>query len=236
MTDWITMFAARPLSAICMTVVAYACAEALWMRAGRHPLLNPVLIATSIVAGFLLLTGISYDAYLLQAQPINETLALLIILLAVPLARQFSTIRAAGMPMLAALLTGSVVAVSTALTLPIMADAEMSLIATLAPKSATAAVAVEIADRLGGVAGLTAVIVISTGIFGATFGPAILAAGGVRDHRALGFALGVASHAIGTARAFQISEQAGAFASVGMIVNAMLTIVLVPLVLAMIAI
>ena len=77
------------------------------------------------------------------------------------------------------------------------------------------------------------VIVISTGIFGAAFGPAILKLAGIEDERAAGFALGVASHAIGTARAFQISEVAGAFASLGMILNALLTIALVPLVLAL---
>ena len=91
------------------------------------------------------------------------------------------------------------------------------------------AVAVEITERLGGVPSLTAVVVIATGAFGAAFGPSLLAPGGVRDERAVGFALGVASHAIGTARAFQIPDSAGAFASLGMILNALLTIALVPL-------
>jgi putative effector of murein hydrolase len=91
-----------------------------------------------------------------------------------------------------------------------------------------------VSERLGGIAGLTAVIVISTGMFGGAFGPLILELGGVRDDRAKGFALGVASHAIGTARAFQISETAGAFASVGMILNALLTMALAPVAFAFI--
>jgi putative effector of murein hydrolase len=77
--------------------------------------------------------------------------------------------------------------------------------------------------------------VISTGICGAMFGPAVLDALGVLDDRAKGFALGVASHAIGTARAFQISEVAGAFASLGMILNALLTIALVPVAVRLLA-
>jgi putative effector of murein hydrolase len=109
------------------------------------------------------------------------------------------------------------------------------LLATLAPRSATAAVAAGIAERLGGAPGLTVVVVISTGIFGAVLGPAILRSVGVVDDRAIGFALGVASHAIGTARAFQISEVAGAFSSLGMILNALLTIALAPVALALIA-
>jgi putative effector of murein hydrolase len=130
---------------------------------------------------------------------------------------------------------GSVVAIGTALALPLAAGADPALLATLAPKSTTAAVAVDIAQAQGGAIGMTAVIVISTGIFGAVFGPAILAASGVRDPRAVGFALGLGSHAIGTARAFQISDVTGSFASLGMILNAILTIALVPLVLSLLS-
>jgi putative effector of murein hydrolase len=159
----------------------------------------------------------------------------MVVLLAVPLCRQFGLIRRAGRSMGLALVIGSVVALSSALFLPVINGAAPILIATLAPKSATTAVAVEVTERIGGIPGLTAVIVISTGIFGAAFGPPIMEAAGIRDERAQGFALGVASHAIGTARAFQISEKAGVFASVGMILNALLTILLVPLAFTLVA-
>lgn len=225
----------QPLFAVSLTVAAYAAAEMLWQTTGKPALLNPVLVATALVAAVLVGLDIAYQEYLLQAQPIDEALALLIVLLAVPLCRQFGLIRTSGPALVAALFIGSAVALATAVVLPVVVGAGDDLVATIAPKSATTAVAVEVAERLGGVSGLTAVIVISTGIFGAAFGPSILELGGVRDERAKGFALGVASHAIGTARAFQISETAGAFASVGMILNALLTMALVPLVFALVA-
>lgn len=233
MTDTFALTIGQPFFAIFLTVAAYALAESLWRRADCSPFLNPVLIATCLVATVLLASDISYDHYLRMAQPINETLALLVVLLAVPLYRQFGLIRSSGVPMAAALLIGSVVALGTALAYPAASDAAPDLLATLVPKSATTAVAVEITDRLGGIPGLTAVIVISTGVFGAAFGPSILNRAGITDDRARGFALGVASHAIGTARAFQISETAGAFASLGMILNALLTILLAPLAIAL---
>lgn len=180
----------------------------------------------------LVATGMDYGTYFDQTFLLNETLALVVVLLAVPLHRQFGLISTAGAPLACALVAGSAIAILTALALPWQTGAEGDILATLAPKSTTAAVAVEISDKLGGVAGLTAVIGISTGIFGAAFGPAILKGAGIEDERAAGFALGVASHAIGTARAFQISDVAGAFASLGMILNALLTIAMVPLVLA----
>lgn len=232
---WLVSFTGQPLFAVCLTVAAYAGAEMLWQRAGRPAVLNPVLIATTVVASLLVGLGIAYEDYLEQAKPIDETLSLVIVLLAVPLCRQFALVREAGAPLIAALVVGSTVAIATALLMPAVAGVSDDLVATIAPKSATAAVAVEVSEGLGGVAGLTAVIVISTGVFGAAFGPAVLDRGGVRDDRAKGFALGLASHAIGTARAFQISETAGAFASVGMILNALLTIALAPLAFALIA-
>jgi len=228
-TDWLDAIAAQPLAAVCLTVVAYALAEALWRRSGRAAPLNPVLVATTLVAGILLALGVSYEAYIDRARPIDDALPAIIVLLAVPLCRQMTLVRASGAPLAAALVFGSTVALATALIFPAVAGAGDELVATLAPKSATAAVAVEVSKGLGGVAGLTAVIVISTGVFGAAFGPALLDLGGVVDERARGFALGVASHAIGTARALQMSETAGAFASIGMILNGLLTIVLAPI-------
>lgn len=232
MTDWMTLAERQPFFAVSITVAAYAASEVLWRKTGQIALLNPVLIATTIVAGLLLLFGLSYDDYLRQAEPINETLAVLIVLLAVPLCRQIWLIRGVVVPMVAALVVGSVAAIGSAIALPAAMGAADSLLATIAPKSVTTAVAVEIAARLGGLPGLTAVIVILTSIFGAAFGPLILQAGGVRDDRAKGFALGVAASALGAARAFQMSETAGVFASLGMILNALLTMLLVPFAIA----
>lgn len=230
---WLTLLQAHPLFGVCLTVVAYAVADFAWHHAGRPALLSPVLVATALLGALLVGSGIPYERYLATAQPINAMLALIVVLLAVPLCRQFWLIRMAGAPIGAALVAGSLTAVATALGLPILMQADASLIATLAPKSATTAVAVEITDRLGGATGLTAVVVIATGVFGAAFGPAMLTATGVRDERAMGFALGVASHAIGTARAFQISDTAGAFASLGMILNALMTLAVAPLIFAL---
>lgn len=223
----------HPLFGLGLTVTAYLAVSALWDRLGRPAIFHPVLVATLLVIAALVVSGLPYDVFYAQAALLDEALGGVIVLLAVPLCRQARLIRDAGVPLGVALVVGSAVAIGTALALPLAAGADSALLATLAPKSTTAAVAVEIAQAHGGAIGMTAVIVISTGIFGAVFGPAILAASGVHDPRAVGFALGLASHAIGTARAFQISEITGSFASLGMILNAILTIALVPLVLSL---
>jgi putative effector of murein hydrolase len=235
MSQIISQIQAQSTFGIMATIVAYCLATTAWRHFSEPALLHPVLVATALVGLVLTLTEMDYQTFFQQTFLLNECLGLVIILLAVPLYRQFGLIRAAGAPICCSLFVGSMVAISSALLLPWIWGTSSELMATLAPKSTTAAVAVEITARLGGATGLTAVIVISTGIFGAAFGPAILAGLGINDHRAMGFALGVASHAIGTARDFQLSDVAGAFASLGMILNALLTIILVPVVLVLLA-
>jgi predicted murein hydrolase (TIGR00659 family) len=235
MMDVLATVVDHPLFAITVTIAAYGGATATWNRYGAPAFLHPVLVATAVVALVLLLTGLGYATYFREASLLNEALGVVIVLLAVPLSRQLRLIVEAGPPLAICLCVGSIVAIATALVLPALLGSSQEIVATLAPKSTTAAVAVEVSAGLGGVAGLTAVVVISTGICGAMFGPAVLDALGVLDDRAKGFALGVASHAIGTARAFQISEVAGAFASLGMILNALLTIALVPVAVRLLA-
>jgi putative effector of murein hydrolase len=101
-------------------------------------------------------------------------------------------------------------------------------LASLAPKSVTTPIAMAVAERLGGLPSLTAVLVVTTGIVGAMSAKAVLDAVRVRDPAARGFATGVAAHGIGTARAFQVSEETGAFAGLGMGLNAILTAIALP--------
>ena len=107
--------------------------------------------------------------------------------------------------------------------------ASPSSLLSLAPKSATAPVAMGIVEKLGGIPSLTAAVVILTGITGAVGAPWVLDRLGIREPAVRGFAMGLVSHGIGTARAFQESEQTGAFAGLGMGLNALMTALLVPL-------
>ena len=99
---------------------------------------------------------------------------------------------------------------------------------SLAPKSVTTPIAMGIAERIGGIPSLTAVLVIATGILGAIGGRYVFNAMRIHDPAIRGFAIGVASHGIGTARAFQVSEQSGAFAALAMGLNGALTALLLP--------
>jgi putative effector of murein hydrolase len=100
---------------------------------------------------------------------------------------------------------------------------------SMAPKSVTTPIAMGVAEQIGGLPSLTAALVLITGISGAVMGPWILDRLRIRDARARGLAMGTASHGIGTARALQENETAGAFSGLAMGLNGVVTAILVPI-------
>ncbi len=219
-----------PLLWLSATLIAYAIGDALSRAAGRAAIVNPVLIAVGLLAALLMTTGTSYDTYFEGAQFVHFMLGPATVALAVPLYANRALVRAALLPMLAALVAGSLTAVVTALAIARAMGVSGETLISLAPKSATAPVALGVSQSIGGSPTLTAVLVILTGITGAVVATPLLNLLRIRDPRARGFATGVAAHGIGTARAFQRSETTGAFAGIGMGLNALLTALLVPLI------
>ena len=141
--------------------------------------------------------------------------------------RNFTLVRRNLGAMAAALLAGSVTAAGSAVAIAWLLGAPTPVLASLAPKSVTAPIAMELARSLGGWPALAAGLVILTGITGAIVVTPLMNLLGIRNFAARGFAAGVASHGIGTARAFQVSDTAGAFAGIAMGLNGALTSLLV---------
>lgn len=229
---WVYL-AATPLLWLTATLLFYWAAYRIHERAGRAPLLNPVALAVAALVFVLSVSGTSYETYFEGAQFVHFLLGPAIVALAVPLYAHRRTIAKSVLPMAAALLAGSVVAVLSALAIAALLGASAETLWSLAPKSVTAPVAMGIAEKLGGLPSLAAVLVIATGITGAMIATPLLNALRIRDWRARGFGVGVAAHGIGTARAFQVNELAGTFAGIAMGLNALLTAVLVPVVAAL---
>ena len=227
---WVYL-AASPLLWLTATLAAYLLADRVSAACGRHPLANPVLLAVALVSTVLLATGTPYKTYFEGAQFVHFLLGPATVALAVPLWRNRHEVARALLPLLAALLAGSVTAVVSAVGIAWAFGAPPAVLAAIAPKSVTAAIAMGVARELGGDPALTATLVICTGILGAMMGGPLLRGLGVRDPAARGFALGLAAHGIGTARAFETDAMAGTFAGIAMGLNGLLTAAIVPVVL-----
>ncbi|MBK5912930.1 LrgB family protein [Rhodocyclus purpureus] len=220
--------AAQPLLWLSATLIAYALGFALQRRARGNPAVNPVLIAVALLAGLLVATGTPYRNYFDGAQFVHFLLGPATVALAIPLHGQLRRIVANAGPIFVALVVGSVVAAGSACLIAAVLGASPATIASLAPKSVTTPIAMGISEAIGGLASLTAVIVILTGIFGAIVGSSLLGRLGVRDDASVGFALGLAAHGVGSARALQISQEAGAFAALAMGLNGLFTALTLP--------
>ncbi|MEM9393654.1 MAG: LrgB family protein [Pseudomonadota bacterium] len=230
---WVYL-ASEPLLWLTATLAAYLAGDALFKASGRRPIVNPVLIAVALLAGVLWLTRTPYPVYFEGAKFVHFMLGPATVALAVPLWANLRQVRKTAVPMAAALFAGSVTAMGSALALGWTFGLRGEVLLSLAPKSATAPVALGISEAIGGLPTLTAVLVILTGIIGAVFVTPLLNLLRIRDWRARGFATGVAAHGIGTARAFQVNETAGAFAGIGMGVNAVLTAILAPVIISLV--
>ncbi|MDG1281793.1 MAG: LrgB family protein [Pseudorhodobacter sp.] len=221
----------EPLLWLTATLLAYSIGDAAFRASGRKPWVNPVLISVVLLAGILWASGTRYATYFEGAKFVHFLLGPATVALALPLWETRHHVRRAALPILAALFAGSLTAVLSALAIAHSFGISGEVLISLAPKSATAPVALGISEQMGGSPTLTAVLVILTGIIGAIVATPLLNLLGVRDWRARGLAVGVAAHGIGTARAFQVHPVAGAFAGLGMGLNAVLTAFLAPAVL-----
>lgn len=208
---WVYL-AATPLAGLTITLVAYCIGYGLYARCKFHPLANPVLVAVVLIVTCLELGDVSYGTYFAGAQFVHFLLGPAVVGLAVPLVREWRSVRRLAIPVAGALAVGSSVALVAVVGIAWALGASPATLASLAPKSVTAPIAMGIAEHIGGAAALAAVFAVATGIIGAALGKYVLDAMRVRDWRARGFALGLAAHGIGTARAFQVNAEAGTYA------------------------
>ncbi len=225
---WIYL-AASPLLWLAATLLAYQAGHALYRRAGSHPAANPVLFAIIALVALLKLTDTPFERYFDGAQFVHFLLGPATVALAVPLYAQMKRVRALLLPLAVALVAGCLSAAFSAVEIGRALGASEAVVRSLAPKSVTTPIAMGVSEQLGGIPSLTAVMVIVTGIFGAIVARPVLNLLRVKSDAMRGFAIGLAAHGIGTARAFQESEEAGAFAALGMGLNGLLTAALLPL-------
>ncbi|MET3105360.1 putative murein hydrolase (TIGR00659 family) [Oxalobacteraceae bacterium GrIS 2.11] len=224
---WVYL-SASPLLGLTLTICAYVIALSIYNRSRHSPLFNPVAISILIIALVLKAVQMPYAEYFSGAQFVHFLLGPATVALAIPLARQLPKAKHLFYPILAALIAGSCTAIISAVTSVLLLGGSYQLAMSIAPKSVTTPIAMAVSERLGGLPSLTAVMVIATGILGAILGNAVFSFMRIDSHQIRGFALGVAAHGIGTARAFQVSSEMGAFSGLAMGLNGVLTAFLAP--------
>jgi len=224
---WVYL-SASPLLGLTVTLLAYSLAYRLYIHANANPLLNPVVTAVSLLIGFLLLTDISYEAYFEGGQFVHFLLGPATVALAIPLYQQLAKLKRLWLPVLATVVVGVVVGGMSSVGFAWLLGASPQTQVSLAPKSVTAPVAMGISEKIGGLPSLTAVLVVVTGIIGAVIGTKLFDLLRIRDDSVRGIAMGITAHGIGTARAFQVSPEMGAFSGLAMALSAFFSAFILP--------
>ena len=212
---------------LALTFGVFYAAKTLQRRLG-WVLFNPILIAIAIIIVFLLAMDIPYETYHDGAKLIEFWLKPAVVALGVPLYLQLSSIKRQFLPILASQTMGCVAGIVSVVVIAKMLGASNAVIMSLASKSVTTPIAMEVTQALGGIPSLTAAIVVITGLIGAIIGFKTLSVGHVHNPMALGLSMGAASHALGTSAAMDRDQFMGAYASLGLTLNGILTALLTP--------
>ncbi|AJF06358.1 LrgB family protein [Geoalkalibacter subterraneus] len=217
-----------PVFGIGLTLAAYALAQKMYLRTGSI-FFNPVALSIGSIIVFLLLFRIPYQTYFEGGSYIHFLLGPSVVALAVPLYNRREEIMSRKKPILLGIAAGAVASIVSASGLAWLLGGSRDVVLSLAPKSVTTPIAIGIVEKIGGIAPLTAALVVLTGCLGAICGPEFCRLIGVRDPVAMGLAVGTASHGIGTARMLEENRLGGAVSGLAIGLNGLVTAFILPL-------
>jgi predicted murein hydrolase (TIGR00659 family) len=195
-----------------------------------YPILIPVLTTTIFVILLLLTFHVSYDEYMIGGKWINSLLGPAVVALAYPLYKQREMLVKYSVPIIGGVFVGLFAGMISGLVFAEVFGIDRSLILSIIPKSITTPVAIQIATGLGGVPSMTVVFVMIAGFSGVILGPLLLKWIRIKSSLGKGIALGSASHALGTSKAFEYGELTVSMSSVSMTISAVLGSVFGPIV------
>ena len=218
---------------LCFTFIIFFLAQKLQDRL-KWILLNPIMVSVAIIILFLTVFNIDYSAYHQGTRMIEFFLKPAVVAMGVPLYLQLERIKKQAVIIVVSQLAGCITGIVSVVLISKLLGASKEIILSLAPKSVTVPIAMEVSKMIGGIPALTAAVVLVVGIFGAIFGYTILKLARVTNPISQSLAMGTASHGIGTSRSMAISSTYGVYSSLGLILNGIFTSVLTPYIIKLI--
>ena len=215
---------------IILTIIAFELGVTIRNK-WRNPLLNPILIATILIIGFLTVTGIKYETYKVGGDYISFFLGPVTVLLAVPLYRHIQALKNNWLPILAGILVGCITSIACVIACAKIFNISKTLMLSLIPKSITIPMGSVVSEQIGGIPSITIVAIVITGITGAVTAPLVCRLFRIGNPVAQGVAIGTASHALGTTKAMEIGEVQGAMSSLSIGVAGVMTVFVTPVML-----
>lgn len=179
-------------------------------RKFKKPYFHTIIISVIVIITFLAIFHIDYQFYYNNTRVLRFLLDISVVAFGYLLYLNIDFLKKNTFTILFANFLGSSVGIVSVLLLSKILNASKIVQASLIPKSITTPLAVEISSKLGGIAPLTAVIVILCGLFGAIIGPSLFKILNIQSPLARGIALGTSAHGLGTAKALEFGALEGA--------------------------
>ncbi len=221
-----TELLSSPLLWMFLSITCYALGVKLQQKTGSA-LCNPLLLASVFVGALLIATHTAYMTYEDAGQFISFFLTPATVALAIPIYRKLDVLMNNLLPILAGAFVGSLVSIGSVIGFSRLFGLSDATLRSLIPKSVTTPIAVALSENLGGVASITAIAVVITGIIGSILLPTFLKCIGVRNPVQMGLSIGTAAHAVGTSRAIELGETEGAISGLAIGVAGLLTALIV---------
>lgn len=222
-----------PLTWIIVTISAYKIGILVYEKSGKHSLLQPIVVAYLIMLPLLIITKVPYKQYFESVSIIHFFLGPATVALALPLYKNLTLIRAYFFPIMVTLFIGGTFTILSALGILWLFGASKTTMLSMTTKSVTAPITIITAQDIGAIPSLAMGFVVITGLLGALFGSFIFKILRIKHDAAKGFALGLISHAIGIARAVEISDKAAAFAALAMGLVGVVIAILLPIIIGL---
>jgi putative effector of murein hydrolase len=226
----VTYIQTTPLTWLIATLAAFKLGIIIYEKCNKHTLLQPIIIAYVILLSLIIYTDTSFEEYFKSVEIIHFFLGPATVALALPLYKNLKYIKSLFMPIVLTLFIAGIFSIVIAVSLLWIFGADLPTMLSMTTKSITAPIAIITSQQIGGIPSLAVGFVLITGIIGALFGTIVFKLIGIKHDTSKGFALGLVSHGIGTARAIEISEKAAAFSALAMGLSGIFTAIFLPMI------
>lgn len=198
-----------------LTVIVYALAAACQKKL-RLVVFNPILMSALAIIAFLTVQDIPSSVYQEGCRMLSYLMTPATICLAIAFYEQIGRMKKHLIPIVIGVLAGVVCSAGSIYGLSKLFDLPDTILFSLLPKSVTTAIGLPLSEELGGIAAITTAAIIISGIIGNILMPILCKWFRLKHPIAQGVAIGTSAHVIGTTRAFELSEMAGAVGSLSL--------------------
>lgn len=217
-----------PLFGLILTILSFEIGLFIFKKV-KFPIFNPLLLGILIAMSVISYFDIPLEYFRKGGDYMTFMLAPATIALALPLYRQFEKLKRNFIPILIGSVVGAGTAIVSTILIGKLLGIDKMLLVSFMPKSITTPIGIELSRLLGGVPAITIFAIIVTGVSGNILAPMVCRYFRIRHPVAKGISIGISSHAVGTAKAFEMGEIEGAMSALSIVVSGIITFIIAPL-------